>query len=75
LMVDHGDWSPLTTFLACRASSGRPLKTLKITRSGHMCSETVGGIGGMVQEFEIADMAPLCPLGVCAGAYLGPWLI
>ena len=57
--VDDGDWSPLTTFLAGRVSSGTPLTTLSIYESGDMSAEVQGIIKGMVQEFNFPDQEPL----------------
>jgi len=60
-----GDWGPLTTFLACRASSGNQLNILEISGSPHMCSATVEVIRGMVGEFKIGHQNPLCPFCTC----------
>ena len=65
--VEGNDWSPLTTFLAHRASSGDRLDTLKVSRSDHMCREAVENIEGTVREFLAEEMVSLCPLGTCLG--------
>ena len=65
LVVDDNDWSPLTDFLACRASSGNRLDTLEITGSAHMCPATVEVIRDMVGEVKIDGQDPLCPFGTC----------
>ena len=65
LTVDDNDWSPLTTFLAYRTSSGKPLNTLVVSYSDHMCSKVVGRIEGMVQEFSVQEMDSWCPFGFC----------
>ena len=65
LAVDGGDWTPLTTFLSCRASSGNRLDTLEIFGSPHMCPATVDVVRGMVRELKIDNSNPLCPFGTC----------
>jgi hypothetical protein len=62
LTVGNNDWSSLTTFLARRASSGERLDMLKIVGSNHMCQEVRESIEGMVHEFLVENMNPLCPL-------------
>lgn len=52
LLLKDGDWSPLTTFLTSCALSGKPLKTLKISKSEDMCLGVVKSISGVVQEFD-----------------------
>jgi len=51
--VDDGDWSPLTTFLARRMSSGNRLDTLMIVRLPHMHPWVMGSIRSMVRELRI----------------------
>ena len=63
--AEGDDWSPLTTFLSRRASSGNRLNTLKVSYSDHMCLEVVESIKGMVREFSAGNMAPLCSFGTC----------
>ena len=53
LVVDGDDWSPLTTFLACRASSGNRLDTLEIICSPHVGPATMEVIRGMASEVKI----------------------
>ena len=65
LTVDNGDWSPLLTFLAHRASTGTPLQMLKVTGASHMCLEIAEDIKGMVEVSEIRDTDLFCPLGSC----------
>ena len=65
LVVDDGDWSPLTNFLARRASYGNRLDVLEISRS-HMCPEVMESIGGVVQELEIEHPDLMCPFGICS---------
>ena len=52
-IMDGGDWSPLTTFLARRVSSGNRLDSLTLDRSPHVCLEVEEHIRSMVQEFRI----------------------
>jgi len=65
--VDNYDWGPLTTFLACRMSSGNQLDGLKISGSPHMCTEVVGGIRRLVRHFLIEDPEAHqpCPFNTC----------
>ena len=70
LTVDYNDWEPLTTFLARRASSGKPLNTLKVSSYDHICSVVVRNIKRVVQEFSAEEMDPLCPFGICPGSRL-----
>ena len=51
LLPDSGDWSPLTAFLARRASSGDRLSSLTISWS-HVCPEAKERIGSVVQVFH-----------------------
>ena len=67
--VDGGDWSPLTTFLSRRASSGNRLNSLEMLRPPHMCPEVVERIRSVVQEFKIQDPSPLHPFDVCSCPY------
>ena len=62
--VDGGDWSPLTTFLACRASSGNRLDSLAVVGS-HMCPRVEGHVRSMVQEFRRDCPSQSCPFGTC----------
>jgi hypothetical protein len=48
-----GDWSPLTTFLHQRMSSGNPLRVLTISRSSYMCPEVAEDVRSVVREFRI----------------------
>jgi len=66
LVVGGGDWSPLTTFLSRRASSGNRLDTLEISWSPHMCPEVVESIRGAVQEIKIELPDPVCSFGTCS---------
>ena len=52
-VVDGGDWSPLTTFLARRASSENRLDSLTLDRSPRMSLTVEERIRSMVQEFRI----------------------
>ena len=72
LVVDDCDWSPLTTFLARRASSGNRLDVLNISWSPHMCSEVVESISGVVQKLTIECQNPDCPSGTCLLGYFSP---
>ena len=65
LVVDGGDWSSLTTFLARRASSGNCLNTLEISCSPHMCPAVVESIGGVVQKSKIERPDLPCAFGTC----------
>lgn len=49
-----GDWSPLTTFLAVRASSGKRLRNIKILYLGYsnMDQRVVESIKRVVEEFD-----------------------
>ena len=51
--VNDDDWSPLTTFLASRVSSGNRLDTLVISNSPGVPPEVMEGIRGMVRELKI----------------------
>ena len=51
VIVDCGDWGPLTTFLDCRATSGNRLHTLVIVGSQHMGPAERGNFEKVVQEF------------------------
>lgn len=53
LALDNGDWSPLTTFLSRRASSGNRLNALKIIGSPHMRPEVIEDIRGMVNVLSV----------------------
>ena len=59
--VDCGDWTPLTTFLACRVSSGNRLDTLGITDSTDLGPEVMDGIRGMVRELVVYCLVPEFP--------------
>ena len=63
-IVGGGDWSPLTTFLACRASSGNQLDSLTIIGS-HMCPRVEGYVRSMVREFRGDRPSQGCPFGTC----------
>ena len=52
-VVVGGNWSPLTTLLARRASSGNRLESLRLELSPHMCLEAEEHIKSMVREFKI----------------------
>ena len=49
--VDEVDWSPLTAFLASRASSGNRLDSLTVVGS-HMSPRVEGHVRNMVREFR-----------------------
>ena len=61
---DNGDWSPLTAFLARRASSGDRLSSLAIFNS-HVCPEVEERIGSVVQVFYFHGSVGQCPFGTC----------
>ena len=61
--ADGDDWSPLVTFLARRASSGKRLNSLTIHES-HMCLEVKECIRSMVQVLQV-DSNARCPFGTC----------
>ena len=67
VVVDDYDWSPLTTFLARRASSGNRLEALEIFTRFHMCKDVADGIKGMVRHFQTRDQELLepCPFITC----------
>ena len=65
LTLDDGDWSPLTTFLGRRMSSGNRLDTLEIACSPHMCQEVTKDIGAMVRELKDNRPDLSCPYGTC----------
>ena len=65
VVADCGAWTPLTTFLACRVSSGNRLDTLEIADSSHMCLEVMDGIRDMVQELVVTRLNPVCPFNTC----------
>ena len=53
------DWKPLTTFLACRMSSGNRLDTLVITNHmSDMSQEVEGDVRAMVREFNLDVQSP-----------------
>ena len=62
--VDGGDWSPLTTFLACRASTANRLDSLTIVGS-HMCPRVEGHVRSMVRELRGSRPSQGCPFGTC----------
>ena len=64
-IVDGGDWSPLTTFLVSRVSSGSRLDSLTVTGSTHMCLGVEGFIRSMVKEFEGHCTSGGCPFDTC----------
>jgi hypothetical protein len=70
MTVDDDDWDLLTTFLSYRASSGKPLNTLKVTSSNHMCLKVVEDIKKVVREFLVEGTDPRCPFVVCPGSRL-----
>ena len=61
---DGGDWSPLTAFLARRASSRDRLGSLAISRS-HVCTEVKERMRSMVRVFYFVDAVEQCPFGTC----------
>jgi len=61
MFADDGNWTPLTTFLSRRASSGNRLDTLVVNGSSHMCPGVVEDIRGMVRELRTNPLDPLCP--------------
>jgi len=52
-IVNGGNWSPLTDYLACRSSSGNRLDSLALDRSPHMRRDVEEYIRSMVREFRI----------------------
>ena len=60
LVVDDGDWSPLTTFLSHRISTGIQLPTLEIFCCPRMDPEMVEVIRAAVQEFKAGQVSLLC---------------
>ena len=52
VVVDDDDWSPLTTSLARRASSGNQLDALEIFGYPRMCKEVADDIRSMVRHFR-----------------------
>jgi len=52
-IVDGGGWSPLTTFLTRRASSGNRLESLTIDRPPRLYLDVEERIRSMVQEFRV----------------------
>ena len=67
VLVHNYDWSPLTTSLARRKSSGNQLHALEIFGSPHMCTEVVEDIRSVVQHFrtEGPEQRPPCPFNTC----------
>ena len=65
IVADDNDWTPLTTFLSRRASSGNRLDTLVIDESSHMCLGVMEDIEDMVGELITDRLEPLCPFGIC----------
>ena len=55
MVVDHGDWGPLMTFLARRVSSGNRLDTLMFFDSPPMSPEVIESIRGMVRELKLGS--------------------
>ena len=51
--ADRGDWSLLVAFLACRASSGNRLDTLRIVGYYDTCPEVMEAIRGMVRKLKV----------------------
>ena len=64
LKVEGGNWTPLTTFLAYRASNGKQLNTLQISSDYHIRSKVVESIEGMVQKFSLKRVRLLCSSGI-----------
>ena len=64
-----GDWSPLMTFLSCRASAGNQVDTLSIRECPHMCPDVWEDIRGLVNSFQVSwSAAPehsACSHGKC----------
>lgn len=56
----EGDWTPLTTFLTHRMSSGNQLGTLVVTSFTHVCRQVVKDLRAMVRESKIDRQGPLC---------------
>jgi len=52
VVADHGDWSPLTTFLDWRVSSGNRLHTLVMIGTFRMAPSVQRSLPGVVQEFR-----------------------
>ena len=68
VVVDNGDWSPLITLLASRASSGNQLDALEIFGAPHMCANVMEEIKRVVRHFrteELEEPPPLCPCNAC----------
>ena len=67
VVVDDCNWSPFTSSLAHRASSGNRLDTLEIVCSSHMCTGVVEDIRNVVRHLLIhyLDMQPPCPFNKC----------
>ena len=58
LVVDHGNWRPLITFLACRISSGNRLDTLEVCHRHPMSREVIEVVRGMVRELIVKESGP-----------------
>jgi hypothetical protein len=56
VIVPHGDWGPLITFLARRASSGRRLDILEINGPVSIRAEVMESIKGVVGVFRLTDI-------------------
>ena len=67
VVADEGDWTPLTTFLARRVSSGNQMDTLVITGFTHVCRQVVEDLRDMVRELKINRQFLLCHLAACQG--------
>ena len=63
------DWSPLTAYLARRASSGDRLSSLTISHS-QVCTEVGERIRSMVQVFDYVCPIGWCPFGTCPEQYV-----
>ena len=58
------DWSPLTTFLSCRANVGNQLKNLDV-HYNHLCLDAVEEFKGLVQHVTFFSWHSVCPYGRC----------
>ena len=52
-VVDNGDWSPMTNFLASRSSSGNQLDSLTLSHSPHMGRKMEERIRSIVKKIRI----------------------
>lgn len=68
-ILNGGDWSPLTIFVSCRASVGKPLDSLVIRKCPHMCPDVMDDIRRAVRSFEVSwsmeHRNSVCPYDKC----------